>query len=239
MQEGPWAPPAAGKDEKRVFFWSFHKGGRCDAGLVRCLGTSVLQNFQKINLCWFKSPSLWQLVTTAIGKKTTSYVSERVCVSVRISVECVWTNVCVRACVCVCLCSCVFQGGCGWHVSDSFMLQSSQRCVLRACLWLCSPWGFSDVYWLFPGSGLVLPFQLRACQTVLAWAASLSFGTSRLDATRTAWLQKLNMGLSGSFWASLELGWVWGPNEGSEATLVYCWPWIIGMPTITCSRQPP
>lgn len=146
--------------------------------------------------------------------------------------------VCVHVCVCLLVPMCL-PGGCGWHVSDSFMLQSSQRCMLRARLWLCSPWGFSDVYWLFPGSGLVLPFQLRACHTVLAWAASLYFGTSRLDATRTAGLQKLNMGLSGSFWASLEPGWVWGPNEGSEATLVYCGPWIIGMPTITWSRQPP
>ena len=81
------------KRQKRVF-WSFHKGGRCDAGLVKCVGTSVLQNFQKINLCWFKSPSLWQFVTTAMGGKITSYGSEWACVSVRICVECVWTNVC-------------------------------------------------------------------------------------------------------------------------------------------------
>lgn len=66
MEEGPWAPPEAGKDKKKVLFWSFHKGGRCDAGLVRCLGTSVPQNFQKINLCCF-----WQFVTTVIREKKT------------------------------------------------------------------------------------------------------------------------------------------------------------------------
>ena len=153
---------------------------------------------------------------------------------------------CECACDCVCLLVFIFfQGKCGWHVSHSFMLQSSQHCMVRALLWLCGPWGsiwrLLTSPWMDsgPGSGLALHFHLRACQTVLAWAASLYFGTSRFDATRTAGLQKLNMGLSGSFWASLDPGWVWGTSKGSEATLVYCWPWIMGMPTIIWSRQPP